>query len=891
MKRFEHRQKLNNMFDMKDNKGSATVTVLVAFLFVSVLVSIVLATVSVNLKMRGIDRKAKDEFYYCEKALNDIYTGLGIECSDILGETYNKVLANELGNAGYDIEKEKVALARFNTIFTKEVYDLIKDAASGGRLEKKLKGYIVGDRAELVNIPKYEVIIGNADGTETIKTESDPINDADYANIKSIVLKNVIIKSNTASAENTGYVSAITTDIVIETPTPDFITVNKKWINYAVIANEGIDFQGNTSIEGNVYGGTKTTTQIRAEVLDYKNKGKLDEYSSRLYGGINIYGGDVKLTGDYIVSGGDINVLGDGSKLTISNNGSESQSWFESLRIKAKNSNVAVGENVSMYALNDLEMGNGSEGSEFSITKGNYYGYNAGKFDLRKDVDISKESLFRADDNTNKDAESSNSSAIILNSKDARIDFGGVNTLVLLGKAYINHSSKAPSIVIASGNDSDFYTLESAGLKGNQEVYLVPEEFLGVSNPVSGDINVNPFADSINIPTTWFGTKYLDSPEYKTVFVRAVGGTPYAYCYLNFKSDDARKEYLKTVLKKDKDNLNGKIPVSPTGEELFGRMMATDEKQNSELIIGGPKSHIYADSVLIQYLKAAGGAEAELKEVTQENENKYDRFVGYSSNMLHKYRWLDTYLDPQADRSLTQIDKSAPEDGVQEVKTLNYPLDETKDSDYTNSGLPLSRIVWIGKNPSADGNSLPGITHPGVRQMNNNQATDDTSLPAEEQLPGKVLISKTDCDVTGTSTNFVICDGDVTVKKGAKVDGFIYATGKVIFEGGIGGPDENRVTFNSALFEQRIDKEIENVKNALNDRVKKHSAYKDYYLISYLLDVEPEKNGIASTTDNPIARNDLLHYYNKEEGSSTKVNTDYRRFISYDNWKKGQIKQ
>ena len=93
MRRTNSFEKLNKI--SKDNKGSVMITVLVAFLFVAVLASIILATVTVNFKMRSIDRRTKDEFYYAEKALNDLYNGIGQECSEIMGETYNDVFGNE----------------------------------------------------------------------------------------------------------------------------------------------------------------------------------------------------------------------------------------------------------------------------------------------------------------------------------------------------------------------------------------------------------------------------------------------------------------------------------------------------------------------------------------------------------------------------------------------------------------------------------------------------------------------------------------------------------------------------------------------------------------------------------------------------------------------------
>ena len=62
-----------------NNEGSTLITVIVAIAFVTILVTIILGTTVVNVRMKGIDRRTHDDFYYAEKSLNDIYTGLGQE--------------------------------------------------------------------------------------------------------------------------------------------------------------------------------------------------------------------------------------------------------------------------------------------------------------------------------------------------------------------------------------------------------------------------------------------------------------------------------------------------------------------------------------------------------------------------------------------------------------------------------------------------------------------------------------------------------------------------------------------------------------------------------------------------------------------------------------------
>ena len=141
MRRTNSFEKLNKI--SKDNKGSVMITVLVAFLFVAVLASIILATVTVNFKMRSIDRRTKDEFYYAEKALNDLYNGIGQECSEIMGETYNDVLSKYKKSDDSTYMDEEEAYKSFKKAFVTAFY---KDIASNQA--DKFSAYVVKDTSK-----------------------------------------------------------------------------------------------------------------------------------------------------------------------------------------------------------------------------------------------------------------------------------------------------------------------------------------------------------------------------------------------------------------------------------------------------------------------------------------------------------------------------------------------------------------------------------------------------------------------------------------------------------------------------------------------------------------------------------------------------------------------
>jgi len=57
-----------------------------------------------------------------------------------------------------------------------------------------------------------------------------------------------------------------------------------------------------------------------------------------------------------------------------------------------------------------------------------------------------------------------------------------------------------------------------------------------------------------------------------------------------------------------------------------------------------------------------------------------------------------------------------------------------------------------------------------------------------------------------------------------------------------------------------------------------------------LLNIKANTTGISGRCDNP-SRTDLMYNYGKGDGANAvaEINTDYRNYIMFENWKNGQI--
>lgn len=902
MRRTNSFEKLNKI--SKDNKGSVMITVLVAFLFVAVLASIILATVTVNFKMRSIDRRTKDEFYYAEKALNDLYNGIGQECSEIMGETYNDVLSKYKKSDDSTYMDEEEAYKSFKKAFVTAFY---KDIAQ--KQADKFSAYVVkdtskkgsSDKASRAIVKKYGTIkyYNNSSRSEsyTISSESD----VSIEKVGLIVIEGVKVQSNPDANENVGYISEINTDIVVEVPRVSFFTTNNRAYDYAILANDGIELESNAIIKanGNVYGGTLPFTEIADNVSSYKKAAD--------YGGITLNDNSKFEINDaaYVVSGGDITLNGGEFSINQNNTMLNNQIWFENIEV---NKPSVIKVNGDLFAADDLQINSGADGATTVNIKGSYYGYNDGARQMTGEAGTKKLTTKKAIITSRNDYEkasadgdniSSRSSSIVINAKQANVDMSDLKTLLLCGNAFINHMSKDKiepgsdiksnrlaetppktdylKLIINAGKISDASVPESVALKMTQDIILMPTEFLKDTNPrICESGSSDPFqADAVSIPSDWFGLSYIDPIKpYTYVKLDADNSAMiYAYCYLNFKDDESKTAYVKAVI--DGADTGAQPTAYDIKTEMLDRMEAYKDKLTIK--VGNASTRLYANGAVLNY---------EGNNLTVTDPSSYtdsNAFTSYSANLYKRYRMLDTYLDSMADVPLSATD----------TKNI-HKQDLEDDADK----LPAGRFFWLwGLENAASGAGTI-------------KATDATKAQEELKEFGSNFVyikSSSEVDLASELTGanphkaFVIVDGDAKVSSDLTIQGFLVCTGKLNIKDG----KKLNVTYDSTLLNKRIEKELKKLidNGGFHDETAPGSnTQMKNLLIYYLLNEGRSFYGGGGTYKLPAKVDELTNAKMKDhpdyreykfiEGttsnSSLDLNTDYINFVYFENWKKGQ---
>lgn len=873
----------------KDNRGSTIVMVLVAFLFVSVLVAMILSTVVVNFRMRAIDRKTKDEFYYAEKALNDVYAGLGENCAKALGNAYNITMSSYVADDYGTYQNQIQAYDTFCIEYLKAIY-ASTDPTTGGtyglslkpgdvdkdELIAKMNSYIVGKRAKVTNVG--DIYYYSSDKNTTVTQDEDK---RMYPNIKYTVIKNVKVLSNMTSSDNTGYMSGVTADIVIETPQIDFFTVNEEDVEYALAASDGIEFNGNADIKGSVYGGSRVIPEIN-------NSTKIAETSKLMtdasdYGGILVNGSTVTISGKYVVSGGDLYIKKNGSNsgsLTINNN-TKNEIWFDNLTLDGDESSANL--KGDLYAMGDLQVE--GEGAKVVI-EGNYYGYNDGNHESKTDYLLAEVDRSKAN-------ESSKFSSIIVNAKKADIDMTNLDTLVLLGKAYINYNSKrtddSNSLQPLDGSTNLVSDIgESVALKSGQDIFLCPSEFLkGSTNPAEIENEGFDFKIDTNALQNWFGYRYLSTTGRPTRTVKLQkNGVNRAYCYLNFKGDTPeevsknQQAYIDRIVN---SRINSDTAgCEPTPQTILERLERANRLQDSEIRIGNDDTRIYANGSIVQYERKEKSAEEINRDVpslgtvsVKGNTADFKRYASYSNNMHYKYQRLCTYLDPMTNSSIS----------------VNNGTDVSAD-DYASKNLPFGRLFWLN-----------GIQDASTKNYNGSESTvivcsagSDSDIFYDGRGSAVDIVQKLiDNGITpnGSENVFMIIDGDAYVKDSVNINGFIYVNGELIVD-----KDATlTVNYSSTLLDRRIEAELKKLKEDYaarpNKDAKPETVYQKGTLIYYLLNYPLPEGSSKLSPDVEGVNDSNIGRYRKyvispETGDiAIDVTSDYTQFMYFENWRKG----
>lgn len=279
---------LSKILKLKNNSGSGIILVIVALGFIGILTGALLTAVGYAYRLKLYDYNARDNFYYVEQAMNEVYACIGSETVDCLQEAYQYTVDNmtyydmSKGSNGAYVTKtseqsnedfRKKFMSCLYTTFASSSADNIKfisklDNAISNK-DVKLKDYDYNvttnaDGSSQVNLSKkadaagISVIMYDKNG-ETLTGVSP----GDENLVEKIVIKNIVL-SRTAtynrSTANGEFTQTLSADIVIDKPNfkVDFNSINADYssiLDYAMVADMGIDISQKDplTISGNIY--------------------------------------------------------------------------------------------------------------------------------------------------------------------------------------------------------------------------------------------------------------------------------------------------------------------------------------------------------------------------------------------------------------------------------------------------------------------------------------------------------------------------------------------------------------------------------------------------------------------------------------------------------------
>ncbi|MBQ9983733.1 MAG: hypothetical protein IJP29_04010 [Lachnospiraceae bacterium] len=495
------------------NQGNSFIMVVATLAFLSVLVTAMLVAVAVIYKMKAYDINARDNFYYLEQAMDEIYAGVGadamIHLNDAYDDTIEVLVYFDVTTQAYVTMKNEDANRILKNTYIKLVKDdpNYKDATA---VQTHLETFISNLYDATSNAEGVQLSVGNVATT------------ADDLTIQSLVLKREAVYStiNTKKAANGAvpagetFVQTITTDLVIGKPEFDvnFNTIDSDLsdlYDFALVADKGVEIGNATTkvnITGSIYAAAdfynkdynitdsnnpnylpkseKDGTAAKyAAVSSYKDtearaascNGKNEK---SMYSGLYIDGAEVFISADRVIVPGTIAAFNSAELTVFGSNDSmynSAEIWADgivlggySLLEKAGSDDVKgsiVRMRADAFIADDLEIN--AEAADFALV-GDYYGYNYASLDNRTYTDacvkanggrtfVSAVASTIADGATLEGQAHYNSSAIIVNGQDSVLDLSSVQNMYIAGQAYIETSKvtkTSDKVIDADGKET-----------------------------------------------------------------------------------------------------------------------------------------------------------------------------------------------------------------------------------------------------------------------------------------------------------------------------------------------------------------------------------------------------------------------------------------------------
>ena len=423
-------KKLKKIKKKLDNRGSSIIMVIVAIAFVGIIVGSLLSAAGYAYKLKKQNLNAKDNLYYVEQAMQEIYAGVGSYAVEEMKEAYAYVLENmveyDLTTGAYVTWSDEKANSEFRAKFGEYLKNSDYFSHGTDYLAEALQSYISNDTVDLDNGKlSFEMNYVDFDH-DGIKNDFD-----------SITIKNVTLTREQAYSQSSGggtYTQTISTDIVISAPDfqVSFNNLNADYseiFNYALVGDMGIeiDLASNTplNIIGNIYAAAdyynksyNFEDEFEDEIEYSKNiadttysytlgavtskvpnatssNGYVNDYAKdaegkglpfdgenehSMYSGIYISNSEVSIMADTIIVPGTIAVMNSSELSVYGSSGVTPEVWADNLVFGGSskadsNGNYTGSEGyfrANLYVRDDTELN--AKGSSFTLS-GSYYGY------------------------------------------------------------------------------------------------------------------------------------------------------------------------------------------------------------------------------------------------------------------------------------------------------------------------------------------------------------------------------------------------------------------------------------------------------------------------------------------------------------------------------------
>lgn len=718
------RKKLNN-------RGNTFVVIMVAIACMGILIGVIMASMGYFYRMRYVDLESKNNFYYVEKAMDEIYSGVGSDSVSALMSAYESTVEVMVyyyvdpitGKGRYVSVSPETANYIMKQKFLRNLAES-DTYKSQTQLYNRLQSFISEDDVIVVDPATLDVTQPRL-YLEVVTKEEDGKTIYDK-----LVIHNVTVKRTTAE----GYVQSITTDIEISEPefNVSFSNVDgsvNALYEFSMIADMGVEFNRATtgndviSITGNVYAASDYYNKEYNEVPDTNVSSYYNGSAESLvklsacdgnteasrYSGIYVNASKVNIMAEKVIVPGSISVMNDANVSILGNlaagNGN-AQVWADNIVMApsfTRTTGMKFGDGVlSMYAdayiADDLEINSDDATVELS---GNYYGYN---FSQTAETDRVL-SAYAKGGRTHY-----NSSAIIVNGNAADIDMSELSNLYVAGRSYISTSEVRHSSVAADGasatvnyvtveDNTDVRTGESIAVRTNQMAYMPLGwyEEDNVRMPKFTDINVGLNKTIYDQISVW-----LDSTN--PMIEQEISGN--TYYFLNFRSATAATDFFDWYV-----NDLPKLPGYDIATDIVNINSYTDnlskmELDNATQIATSGAYTTGAVNVAKNRVLTISTPALEAASIYNESRTIYnfnDRANQYNSDYMEMKYALQTIdvsaNSPYSGELLTQMENlknTIASAEAPQVTPINHYLDFSKISGSAMNGTKIGNAyVWI----------------------------------------------------------------------------------------------------------------------------------------------------------------------------------------------------